>query len=224
MTQNALTGIVSNPRTPHRCTVVWLHGLGASGHDFEPIVPELGIQDDLGIRFVFPHAPEQPVTINGGYVMRSWYDIKEMDLMRRADANGIRDSQALVNALLKQEMAQGIPAHRVVLAGFSQGGLIALETGLRFESPLAGVMALSTYLPLRDEFPSAEESGNGSVPIFYGHGDMDPVIPIEQGELSRRFLQQAGYTVEWHQYAMEHSVSLAEIRHIKDWLSRVLAE
>ena len=223
MNQASLTGIVSNPRSAHRCTVVWLHGLGASGHDFEPIVPELGIQDDLGIRFVFPHAPEQPVTINGGYVMRSWYDIKEMDLMQRADEGGIRASQALVERLLKQEIELGIPPERIVLAGFSQGGLIALETGLRFESPLAGVMALSTYLPLRDQFPSAAESGNGGVPVFYGHGDMDPVIPIEHAESSRRFLQQAGYTVEWHQYLMEHSVSVQEIRHIKDWLSRVLA-
>lgn len=223
MTENALTGIISNPRSKHRATVIWLHGLGASGHDFEPIVPELEIQDQLGIRFVFPHAPEQPVTINGGYVMRSWYDIREMDLMRRADEAGIRASQALVDQLLRQEMQLGIPASRMVLAGFSQGGLIALEAGLRFESSLAGVMALSTYLPLRQTFPAAAVSGNGGVPIFYGHGDMDPVIPIEQAESSRRFLEQAGYAVEWHAYQMEHSVSMQEIRHIRDWLSRVLA-
>jgi len=218
-----LSCIVSNPRSEHRCTVIWLHGLGASGHDFEPIVPELGIQDELGIKFVFPHAPQQPVTINNGFVMRSWYDIKEMDLMRRADADGIRASQALIKQLVQQEIDAGIAAERVVLAGFSQGGLIALEAGLRFSPSLAGVMALSTYLPLRDEFPDAQTSGNGQVPVFYGHGDMDPVIPIEQAEASRRFLQAAGYAVEWHCYPMEHSVSLQEIRHIKDWLSRVLA-
>ncbi|MEW4983562.1 MAG: carboxylesterase [Cycloclasticus sp.] len=223
MQATRLPSIISNPNTPIRCSVIWLHGLGASGNDFAPIVPELGIQDELGIRFVFPHAPNIPVTINRGAVMPAWYDISEMDLMKRADSAGIIQSSATITDMINDEIAMGIEPSKIVIAGFSQGGVVAIDAGIRFPDTLAGIMALSTYIPMRDTLPNATQSGNGDIPIFYGHGNFDSVIPIDQAESSRHFLEESGYCVEWNNYPMEHSVSPQEISHIKTWLTTVLS-
>ncbi|PHS72929.1 MAG: carboxylesterase [Cycloclasticus sp.] len=223
MQATRLPSIISSPNTPVRCSVIWLHGLGASSNDFAPLVPELGIQDELGIRFIFPQAPDMPVSINGGAVMPAWYDISEMDLMRRADNAGIIQSSAVITDMINDEIAMGIDPSNIVIAGFSQGGVIAIDAGIRFPSTLAGIMALSTYIPVRDTLQNAEQNSNADISIFYGHGDFDPVIPIEQAESARTFLEENGYTVEWHSYPMEHSVSPAEIAHIKTWLTSVLS-
>jgi phospholipase/carboxylesterase len=204
-----------------RSSVIWLHGLGADGHDFEPIVGELELPQEA-IRFVFPHAPMQPVTINGGMVMRAWYDIVSQDLARREDANGVRASQRLVEALIQREKSRGSEARRIVLAGFSQGGAIVLQTGLRHSERLAGVMALSTYVPIADALAAERDPANADVPIFFAHGKQDPVIGIDRAERSRDLLLSLGYAVEWHPYAMPHAVCAQEIADMGDWLRRVL--
>ncbi len=208
-------------RTP-TTSVIWLHGLGADGHDFEPIVPELDLPDSLPVRFVFPHAPMQPVTINGGAVMRAWYDVYGLQGVRREDAAGVRASQAAVEELLAREKKRGIPASRLVLAGFSQGGAIALQTGLRHPERLAGIMALSTYLPVADTLAAEASAANRDVPIFMAHGLHDSLIPIERAQMSRKLLESAGYRVEWHEYPMDHSVCPGEIADISSWLRRAL--
>ncbi len=205
--------------SPERA-VIWLHGLGADGHDFEPIVPELGLQ--LAVRFVFPHAPERPVSLNQGYRMRAWYDITGLDRRALQDEVGIRQSADQVEALIAREIARGIAAERIVLAGFSQGGAIALYAGLRRREPLAGVMALSTYLPLEQAFQHERASGSTAVPVFMAHGSADPVLHVSLGEHSRDLLQQLGYAVEWRAYPMGHQVCLEEVRAIANWLARVL--
>ena len=202
--------------------VIWLHGLGADGHDFEPIVPELDLPDALAARFVFPHAPMQAVTINGGAVMRAWYDVYGLEGERREDADGVRASQAKVEELIAREKARGIPAARLVLAGFSQGGAIALQTGLRHGERLAGIMALSTYLPVASTLAAEASAANRAVPIFMAHGLDDPLIPIERAAMSRRRLEAAGYAVEWHEYPMAHAVCMEEIADVSAWLQRVL--
>ena len=203
---------------PDAC-VIWLHGLGAAGHDFEPIVPELRLPPELSIRFIFPHAPMMPVTINNGYVMRAWYDILAMDISSAQDEAGIRASQAVVEGLIEQQIAAGIASERIVLAGFSQGGAIILQAGLRFERPLAGLMALSTYLPLAQTLEAERSEANRQVPIFMAHGDSDPVVRPELAYRSRSRLEQQGYPLEWHEYrGMEHSVNLEEIHDISRWL------
>lgn len=201
-------------------SVIWLHGLGADGHDFEPIVPELDLPE-MAIRFVFPHAPMQPVTINAGMVMRAWYDISDTAI-RREDEAGIRASQALLEALIAREKERGSPAQRIVLAGFSQGGAIALQTGLRHPERLAGIMALSCYLPIAETLGAEAHPANRDVPLFMGHGTQDPVVIPRRATDSRDHLQRAGYEVEWHDYPMPHSVCLEEIRDIGLWLTRVL--
>jgi phospholipase/carboxylesterase len=203
-------------------SVIWLHGLGADGHDFEPIVPELDLPDTLAVRFVFPHAPMQPVTINGGAVMRAWYDVYALEGARREDEAGVRASQARVEALIARETSRGVPAARIVLAGFSQGGAIALHTGLRHTERLAGIMALSTYLPLAGTLATEASPANHGLPIFMAHGLDDPLIPIERAEMSRRLLERAGYAVEWHEYPMAHAVCGPELVDIAAWLRRVL--
>jgi len=203
--------------------VIWLHGLGADGHDFAPIVPELGLPSFLSVRFVFPHAPLMPVTINGGYVMPAWYDVKSQDLRQEEDSKGIRVSQQAVEALIQRELARGIEPSSIVLAGFSQGGAIALHTGLRYNAPLAGVLALSTYLPLPHSLITEASPANAAVPVFMAHGTADSVIPPCQGAASRDLLRQLDYAVEWHEYAMAHSVCAAEITDIGVWLAQVLA-
>jgi phospholipase/carboxylesterase len=205
-------------------TVIWLHGLGADGHDFAPIVPELGLPAGMSVRFIFPHAPLLPVTINNGYVMPAWYDVRSLDLRQTEDEAGIRASQQQVEVLIQLEESRGIPASRIVLAGFSQGGAIALHTGLRHEAPLAGVLALSTYLPLPHTLDTEASPTNAHLPIFMAHGTVDSVIPVEQGIASRNRLQDHSYRVEWREYPMAHSVCPEEITDIGQWLVRVLTE
>jgi phospholipase/carboxylesterase len=204
-------------------TVILLHGLGADGYDFVPVVRELETHGAPAARYVFPHAPTMPVTINGGYVMRAWYDILGADLVRREDERGIRASQAMVEALIEREVERGVARSRIVLAGFSQGGAIALQTGLRQPQPLAGLIALSCYLPLADALPREATAASKRVPLFLAHGTQDPVVPLARGTASRDALQAAGYAVEWHDYPMPHSVSAEEIRDIAAFMQRVLA-
>ena len=203
--------------------VVWMHGLGADGYDFVDIVPVLGLPDALAVRFVFPHAPMQPVTINGGMVMRSWYDIRPDTGGRREDEQGIRQSQRHVEALIAREKARSLPAARIVLAGFSQGGAMALHTGLRHPERLAGIMALSCYLPLADRLAGEASAANRDVPIFLAHGIQDPLIPLSRARRTFEVLGGLGYSVQWHEYPMPHSVCEAEIRDIGAWLARILA-
>ena len=201
--------------------VIWLHGLGADGRDFVPIVGELSLPA-APIRFVFPHAPVQPVTINNGMSMRAWYDIVADDLARREDERGVRTSQGLVEALIARERERGVPAARIVLAGFSQGGAISLQTGLRHAERLAGIMALSTYVPIASALEAERNAANRDVPIFMAHGTQDPIIPLAHARRSRELLERLGYPVEWHEYAMPHSVSPQELHDIGAWLRRVL--
>jgi phospholipase/carboxylesterase len=203
-------------------TVILLHGLGADGYDFVPVVRELEALGAPPARYVFPHAPTMPVTINGGYVMRAWYDILGTDLVRREDDAGIRASHAMVEALIAREVDRGTPRSRIVLAGFSQGGAITLHTGLRQAQPLAGLIALSCYLPLADAFAREAAPASRSVPIFLAHGTQDPVVPLARGSATRDALQAAGYDVEWHEYPMPHSVCAEEIGAIAAFLKRVL--
>lgn len=203
--------------------VIWLHGLGADGNDFVPIVDELKLPRGLTIRFIFPHAPMMPVTINGGHIMRAWYDIQFDGLERRPDTQGIRASQAEVEKLIARENARGIAADRIVLAGFSQGGAITLQTGLRHRDRLAGLMVLSSYLPMPESLDAEAAPANADVPIFYAHGRFDPMIEIARAERSVARLTEHGYAVEWHEYPMEHAVCLEEIQAISAWLGKVLA-
>ena len=203
-------------------SIIWLHGLGADGHDFGPVVPELGLDGRLALRFVFPHAPVRPVTINGGVSMRAWYDILTLDRGGPQDEPGIRESGALLETLIGQERSRGVPSRRIVLAGFSQGGAIAAHTALRYPEPLAGLMALSTYLPLRDRLPAEVFESSDvqplDLPIFMAHGQFDPVLPIALGEDSRDQLVNAGYDVEWREYPMAHAVCAEEIADVSRWL------
>lgn len=203
--------------------VIWLHGLGADGSDFVPIVRELDLSGCPAIRFVFPTAPTMPVTINGGYVMRAWYDILEQDLVRREDEAGLRASQLQIEALIEAEKARGISADRIVLAGFSQGCAMTLQTGLRYPEKLAGLMCLSGYLPLRETVPAERSAANQQTPIFMAHGRMDPVVVIERAEKSRDILRDLGYQIEWTEYPMQHSVCAEEVDAIGKWLTQVLA-
>ncbi|HEX8013206.1 MAG TPA: dienelactone hydrolase family protein [Casimicrobiaceae bacterium] len=204
--------------------VIWLHGLGADGNDFVPIVPELKLPSALAVRFVFPHAPVRAVTINNGMRMRAWYDIAAADLTNRADLAGVRQSQGELEALVEREIARGICAERIVLAGFSQGGAIALYAGVRHAERLAGIMALSTYVISPDKLAGEASAANRGVPIFMAHGTADPIVRFQWGEASSRLLEAGGYDVEWHAYRMEHSVCLEEVQAIGDWLRKVLPE
>ena len=204
------------------CSIVWMHGLGADGHDFVDIVPELGLPAKPGVRFLFPHAPMRPVTINAGYVMRAWYDIRDDAGMRREDPAGVRASQKAIEALLAREKARGVPAVSIVLAGFSQGGAMALHTGLRYGERLAGIMALSCSLPLADTLAAEASPANRDVPIFMAHGTHDPMIPMARAMRARETLSGLGYRLEWHEYPMPHSVCLEEVRDITAWLRSVL--
>ncbi len=206
-------------------SVIWMHGLGADGNDFVPIVNELDLSGAPAIRFIFPHAPMMPVTINNGHVMRAWYDVSMGDLQtgaKRADENGVRQSQAHIGQLISREIERKIPSKNIVLAGFSQGGAIALQTGLRYAEPLAGVMALSCYLPCADSFAAEAAPANAKTPLLIAHGTQDPVVPYAMGKSSSDFLVKAGYTVTWREYAMPHSVCPQEIHDIGAWLTAVL--
>ncbi|QHS37567.1 carboxylesterase [Alcaligenes faecalis] len=202
--------------------VIWLHGLGADGHDFAPIVPELGLQTAPAIRFIFPHAPIQPVTINGGMAMRSWYDIYVADLVRHEDESGLRQSQIEVQNLIARENARGIPTENIVLAGFSQGCAMTLQTGLRLPERLAGMLCLSGYLPLAAAVEKERHQANQNTPIFMAHGSMDPVVPLTRAEASRQQLEAMGYQVQWNVYPMPHAVCPEEISAIGQFLKQVL--
>ena len=207
---------------PPTASVIWLHGLGADGKDFVPIVPQLGLPSTIGVRFVFPHAPVRAVTLNQGLRMRAWYDIKQLELGAIEDAEGIADSAARIGNYLAREQEQGIPARRIVLAGFSQGGAMALHVGLRYPESLAGILALSTYLPLRDGLANEAHGANRSTPILMCHGRNDPVLTVQIGRWSRDALMREGYAVQWKEYAMQHEVSAPEIGDIGAWLRQLL--
>jgi len=203
-------------------TIIWLHGLGADGHDFEPVVPELVPKGTQAWRFVFPNAPVRAVTINGGMRMRAWYDIRGLDRGAMEDVAGFRDTDAHIRELIGREVSRAIPTTRIVLAGFSQGGAVSLYTAPRLAEKLAGVMALSCYLPCQSSLRAEAKPTNVATPILMAHGQMDPVIPMGLGIASRDFLKTAGYEVEWHDYPMPHSVCPAEIADIRNFLQRVL--
>ena len=203
-------------------SIIWMHGLGADGHDFVDLVPELSLPARPGVRFVFPHAPMRPVTINGGYVMRAWYDIRDDDGVRREDPAGVRASQKAIEALIAREKERGVPAAAIVLAGFSQGGAMALHTALRRTERLAGVMALSCSLPLADTLAAEAAPANRDVSIFMAHGTHDPMIPMARALRAREVLTGLGYRLEWHEYPMPHSVCVEEIADIGVWLGKVL--
>jgi len=205
-----------------RAAVIWMHGLGADGHDFEPIVPELALPDSLPVRFVFPHAPMRPVTINAGMVMRAWYDVGGQGGTRREDEQGVRASQRAIEALIEREKKRGLTAGQIVLAGFSQGGAMALQTGLRHPERLAGLLVLSSFLPLPDSLAAEASPANRDVPIFMAHGTHDPLIPVSRARDSRDRLLALGYRVQWREYPMAHAVCAEEIADLSAWLRRVL--
>jgi phospholipase/carboxylesterase len=217
--------MASNPSTiilqtgkQARHSIIWLHGLGADGQDFVPIADELKLP--VAVRYIFPHAPMRPVTINGGFVMRAWYDIAGQSMDAQQDTAGIRASQSLVDILIAQEVAHGIAPHNIFLAGFSQGGAIALHTALRQTAPLGGVLALSSYLPLAETAPRELLEQTKSTPVFMAHGRSDPIVPYALGAASRDALLKFGYAVEWHEYAMQHSVCGEELGDIAAWLGQ----
>ena len=217
-----LEAVIIEPAGKPKAVVIWLHGLGADGYDFEPIVPELNLPDDAAVKFIFPHAPTMPVTVNGGYVMRAWYDIVGNDLGEQQDQDGIKRSQQHIEALIKAEVAAGIPTEKIVLAGFSQGGAIVLQTGLRYPHRLAGIMVLSSYVPLAESLEKEKHVANQDVSIFYAHGEQDDIIPIGFAKQSRDLLIKQGYQPEWHSYAMPHAVVPDEINAIGVWLRKIL--
>ena len=216
MAENPPPIILQTGNNPQH-SIIWLHGLGADGQDFVPIVDELDLP--VAVRYIFPHAPMRPVTINGGFVMRAWYDIAGQSMDARQDAAGIRASQLLVEQLIAQEVASGIMPGQIFLAGFSQGGAIALHTAMRQTTPLGGVLGLSTYLPLADSAVREAQASTRATPVFMAHGRNDPVIPCALGAGSRDKLQEFGYAVEWHEYPMQHSVCDEELRDIETWLT-----
>jgi len=204
-------------------SVIWLHGLGADGNDFAPIVPQLTDRAWPALRFVFPHAPVRPVTINNGMSMRAWYDIAAFDLAARQDEAGMRASVAEIETLIAREHGRGVPGERILLAGFSQGGAIALAAGLRHTEKLAGIIALSTYLPMHAALAAERSTANAAIPIFWGHGTIDPVVALQRGIDSRDVLQSLGYAVEWHTYLMAHAVCPQEISDLRHWLGQRVA-
>lgn len=207
------------PASTHTHSVIWLHGLGADGHDFEGIVPSLHLDEESSIHFIFPNAPIQPVTINGGMEMRAWYDILEMSMEREVDVSGIYQSVAAIEHLIREEITKGIPSENILLAGFSQGGVIALHTGLKYPHKLAGIIALSTYLPTLEQLKIERSPANNTTPIFMGHGILDSVVDIEIGKKAADGLQAMGYDVRWHDYVIEHSVCVEEIDHISMFIN-----
>ena len=203
-------------------TIIWMHGLGADGHDFEPLVPELVRPGERALRFVFPHAPVRPVTLNNGYRMRAWYDIVSIQRGSAQDEAGIRASHGIVESLIRRENERGIATEKIVLAGFSQGGAMALYSGTRYPEKLAGIMGLSCYMLLESQFPAERSAANHATPIFLGHGTQDPVVSLVLGEATRQLLETEGYSVAWHAYAMPHSVCPQEVMDIAAWLRRVV--
>lgn len=222
MTDNLLDAVEMDPPGSPAASLIWLHGLGADGYDFEPLIPQLEAVRRLGVRAVLPHAPVRPVTLNAGMRMRAWYDVAALDFRAREDEAGIRASQQQIVGLIGREIAAGMPPERIVLAGFSQGGAMALHTGLRYPRPLAGILALSTWLPLRDKLAAEASPANRTTPILMLHGSLDPVVPLMLAVSSREFLEQQGHAVEWHTWPMQHAVCPEEVVAIDGWLGRVL--
>jgi phospholipase/carboxylesterase len=219
MSEALLEAVEIDPDGRPNASVIWLHGLGADGHDFEPIVPELRLPESARARFVFPHAPLRPVTINAGYVMRAWYDIKTLDLDRMVEEDDLERSRQALEAWIRHEAASGVPFDRIVVAGFSQGGAIALYGGLQFEERLAGILALSCYHPLSRYIQERRSAANERIPIFMAHGTQDPVVPISLAEATVGALREAGYEPEWRTYRMPHSVSAEEVHDIGRFLA-----
>ncbi|ASJ96640.1 alpha/beta hydrolase [Shewanella marisflavi] len=224
MSQQPLERITIEPQEQCRACVIWLHGLGDSGAGFAPVVPLLGLPDELGVRFIFPHAPSMPVTINQGYVMPAWYDIKGMDMDNRADMLGVLTSEASIAALIDEQIATGIPADKIVLAGFSQGGVMSLFTGLRYPQRLAGIMALSCYLPTGNAMPDNLSEANRQTPLLHQHGEQDEVVPVAAGRAAFELISKTGYQSQWQTYAMGHSVLPNQLQDIGQWLTARLAE
>ena len=223
--QETADAVVLAPATPASASVIWLHGLGADGHDFVPIVPELALPATPGVRFVFPHARVRPVTLNMGMRMRAWYDIKTLTAEGRADEEGLRESLAVLAQLISAERAGGIASERIVIAGFSQGAAVALHGALRHAEPLAGILALSCYLPLQAQLAAELSEANRSTPVLMCHGQQDPVLPLALGVMACNWLRSSGYRVEWKEYPMQHQVCLPEIQDVSAWLrARLPAE
>ena len=221
-TQPALDAVEIETAANPTHSVIWLHGLGADGNDFAPLVPALQIPKDVAVRFVFPHAPVQPVTINGGMVMRSWYDIFEASLVGHQDEDGILASEKAIHTTIDKELARGIPSERILLAGFSQGCAMALHIGLRYPKRLAGLICLSGYLPLADQSPTHWQAANRDTPIFIGHGTQDPVVILDRGQATKDQLVANGYAVQWHTYPMPHSVCPEEVTDIARFIHETL--
>jgi len=218
-----LSTIEIQPKSTHKYSVIWLHGLGADGHDFENMASELHLNAGPSIHFIFPNAPIQPVTINGGMEMRAWYDILEMSLERKPDIAGIYQSASLVEQLIQREMAKGIQSEHILLAGFSQGGVIALHVGLRYPHKLAGIIGLSAYLPTIEQLKTERSSTNNATPIFMGHGILDSVVAIESGKAVFHALNDLEYNIQWHDYVMEHSVCIEEIGHLSTFINGIFS-
>jgi phospholipase/carboxylesterase len=216
-----LSAVEIQPEAEHKYSVIWLHGLGADGHDFEGLVPELHLTAQAHIHFIFPNAPIQAVTINGGMSMRAWYDILEMSLERKVDIDGICQSANLIKPLIQREIDRGIPSTHILLAGFSQGGVIALHSGLRHPQPLAGIVALSTYLPTVEQLKTERSTANHATPIFMAHGIIDPVVAVESGKAAFDTLKSMDCNIEWHDYLMEHSLCMEEIEHISVFMNSI---
>ena len=216
--QALLPYVEINPKKSPIASVIWLHGLGADGHDFESIVPELNLPEFLPIRFLFPHAPMRPITINGGYMMRAWFDIEEISLHPQEEEEGIYEAEKMIGDLIKHENDLNIPAHRIILAGFSQGGALALHTGLRYPEKLGGILSLSGFLPMHRKLAKEVNSVNQSIPIMMAHGEMDPLIPITMAQFTCDYLKENGYAVEFHTYPVQHGICQAEIDDISAWL------
>ncbi len=215
--------VVVEPKSNHKASIIWLHGLGADGHDFEPIVPELGLSIDTGIKFIFPNAPVRPVTINGGVAMRAWYDVRKTNLREFEDEKSIVESTVLINHYIEKEVANGIPSEKIIIAGFSQGGAIALHCGTRYCDTLAGIVALSTYLPLPQNLDAEKSAANSDTSIFMAHGIYDLIIPVDQGKSSAATLKESGYDIQFIEYTMEHAVCMEEITAIGKWITERLA-
>ncbi len=219
--QTELSTIEIKPTSTHKYSLIWLHGLGADGHDFEGIVPQLHLNAEANTHFIFPNAPIQAITINGGMKMPAWYDILEMSLNRKVDVQGIYQSANLLENLIKKEMASGISSEHILLAGFSQGGVIALHAGLTFKHKLAGIIALSTYFPTIEKVVTELSIANHNTPIFMGHGILDSIVAIESGKSVFNKLNDFQYNIEWYEYVMEHSVCNEEINHISSYINQI---
>ena len=222
MTSNKLERITVEPKSQATSCIIWLHGLGDSGAGFAPIVPVLSLPQEHTIRFVFPHAPEQAVTINQGAVMRSWYDIKSMDLHNRADLKDVQASEEMIHHLIQEQLDNGIASNKIILAGFSQGGVMSLFTGLRYPKKLAGILAMSCYLANGDQLPPQLSKANKQTPILQHHGEQDEVVPFDAGKMANRLLLKNGYQVEWESYAMPHTLIAEQLTDISHWIQKTL--